>query len=244
MDSTEESEIRYLASDQVRAELGTHMAWVAHTLGTVVITDDGEPDGRLIPTEALTAAELHVTHTQGVRQARDRWGATRAEASTQGPQGLTLRGVLKAVLVDQPTALALERHLPVLAPTELSLTGHGIMLASGEPVAPGSYALLNGAIIHVDAPQRIEAPMSEHAVLTDPNTPDEVIREVLEETAARAAGAHMRASRAATTPQTAQEHKDAMRQVWRLKGDSSLTREGMVEHILRLQRDLARLDEG
>ncbi|WP_017544080.1 hypothetical protein [Nocardiopsis prasina] len=238
-------EIRYLPSDQVRVELGTHMAWVTRTKGTVVITDDGVPDGRLVPPELVAAAELIVAHTQGVRLARARWGATRGEATTHGPQGLTNRGVLTAVLVDQPTAAALERRLPVLTFAELTLTDHGIMLADDMPVAPGSYALPDGKVVHVDAPQRKEDPMRrDQAVLYDPSTSDEVIREVLDETAARATGVHMRAARAATSPAAAQKHKASMRQAWKLKGDFSLTREQMVEHILRTQEDLSRLEKG
>ncbi|WP_049569511.1 hypothetical protein [Nocardiopsis sp. SBT366] len=119
------------------------------------------------------------------------------------------------------------------------------MLADDVPVAPGSYALLDGKVVHVDAPQRKEDPMrDDQAVLYDPSTSDEVIREVLDETAARAAGAYMRAARAATSPAAAREYKASMREVWRLKSDFSLSREQMVEHILRTQEDLSRLEKG
>ncbi|MEY9211615.1 hypothetical protein [Thermobifida halotolerans] len=231
--------VQYLPSDQVRDTLGRQLAWVRDTSGILVITDAGIPDGALVPPDLLTKAGLTPVREQGVREARARWGATRADATDEGPQGLTHHRTLMAVLVDQPTVIALTQGLPVLAFTELTVTGSGIVLSDGTPVVPGTYALRDGKVVHIDAPEEREWDMSlDEDILYDDQTPDDVIRSILDDTAAHVAGVLMRRARATQDTAAKQEVKDRMQEVWKLKSDLGLSRQQMVEHILRLRDEL------
>ena len=71
--------------------------------------------------------------------------------------------------------------------------------------------------------------------LFDQETPDEVIREALAGAANRLVGAYMRAAQAATTPETKEEAKAKMRQVWEVKNDLDMGRDVMIAEIQRLQ---------
>ncbi|MGW5880219.1 hypothetical protein ACWFMI_27100 [Nocardiopsis terrae] len=239
--TTENTTIRYLPSDQVRTELGTHMAWVAETEGIVVITDGGTPAGGLVPSGLLTKTGLVAVSEQGVRDARAHWGVVRARAATDGPQGLTHHKNLLAVLVDQTTASALTRRMPVLAFDELELTGFA--LADGELVAPGDYAAHHGTTLRIRAPRQQESPMNSNISPIGPETPDEVIFEAMRETANRAAAAYMRAAEAATTPQAKEEAMQKMKRSWKIKSDHTMGREEMAEATRRLQEEIDALRE-
>ncbi|ASU60631.1 hypothetical protein [Nocardiopsis dassonvillei] len=231
---------QYLPSDQVRDTLGRRMAWVHDTGGILVITDSGNPDGALVPPGLLAEAGLAPVRGQGVREARAHWGATRTRAAVEGPQGLTHHKNLLAVLVDQTTAAALIRRLPVLAFTELDLTG--IALADGEPIAPGEYAAHDGKTLRIRAPQQEETTV-DNTTLNDPETPEVVIFETLRGTANRAAAAYMRAAEAATTPEAKEDAKQQMKRTWRIKSNYDLSRGEMIALIQQLQGEIDQLRE-
>lgn len=166
-------------------------------------------------------------------------GATRADAADQRPQGPTHHKKLMAVLVGHPTVAALTRGLPLLVFTELAVTGAGVVLGDGEPVTPGTCALRDGKVVHIDAPAERTWDMSLHEdMLDDENTPDTVIRNILDDTAAHAAGALMHRARATEDAAAQQETGERMREVWKLTSDPDLGRQRMVEHILRLREGL------
>lgn len=241
---TRETAVQYLPSDQVRDTLGTCMAWVRDTGGILMVTADGAHDGALVPPGLLNAAGLAPVSEQGVRAARAQWGALRARAATKGPQGLTHHKSLLAVLVDQPTVTALTKGVPVLAFSELIVTGAGVVLSDGEPVTPGTYALRDGKVVHIDAPAKRKWDMSLHEdMLDDENTPDTVIRNVLDDTAAHVAGALMRRARATQDPVAKKEVTGRMRQVWKLTTAPDMKRAEMVDHIKDLRKQMADLDE-
>ncbi|UOE21957.1 hypothetical protein NI17_009550 [Thermobifida halotolerans] len=75
-------------------------------------------------------------------------------------------------------------------------------------------------------------------ILYDDQTPDDVIRSILDDTAAHVAGVLMRRARATQDTAAKQEVKDRMQEVWKLKSDLGLSRQQMVEHILRLRDEL------
>ncbi|MFE6446358.1 hypothetical protein [Nocardiopsis dassonvillei] len=231
---------QYLPSDQVRDTLGRRMAWVHDTGGILVITDSGNPDGALVPPGLLAEAGLAPVRGQGVREARAHWGVTRTRAAVEGPQGLTHHKNLLAVLVDQTTAAALIRRLPVLAFTELDLTG--IALADGELIAPGEYAAHDGKTLRVRAPQQEETTV-DNTTLNDPETPEVVIFETLRGTANRAAAAYMRAAEAATTPEAKEDAKQQMKRTWRIKSNYDLSRGEMIALIQQLQGEIDQLRE-
>ncbi|GAB3209701.1 hypothetical protein SAMN02745673_01734 [Marinactinospora thermotolerans DSM 45154] len=238
-----DTNIRYLASEQVRDALGAHVTWVSSTAGVVAITDDGAPDGALVHPDLITRAGLEVVAVHGVRDARALWGTVRTSAATDGPQGMTYHGALTAVLVDHPTLTALMRGLPVLAFEELELTSTGFALADGVPVPPGDYAVHDGRVLRIHAPQQPEETAVNETTLFDPETPDEVIRETLTGIANRLVGAYMRAAQAATTPEAKEEAKAKMRQMWEVKNDLDMGRDAMVAEIQRLQDVLAEMRE-
>ncbi len=239
-----ETAVQYLPSDQVRDTLGSRMAWIRDTGGILIVTADGAPDGALVPPGLLDAAGLTLVSEQGVRAARAQWGAIRARAAAEGPQGLTLHKSLLAVLVDQPTATALAKGVPVLAFSELTVTGAGVVLSDGEPVTPGTYALRDGKVVHIDSPAERKWDMSLHEdMLDDEDTPDTVIRNVLDDTAAHVAGALMRRARTTQDPRAKEEATGRMRQVWRLTTASHMERTEMVDHIRDLRQQMTDLDE-
>ena len=80
-------------------------------------------------------------------------------------------------------------------------------------------------------------------MLEDENTPDAVIRNVLDDTAAHVAGALMRRARATRDPAAKKEATGRMRQVWRLTTTSHMERAEMVGHIKDLRSQMADLDE-
>jgi hypothetical protein len=121
----------YLGSERARDQLGAVLTYVGEAGGTVVLTDDGAPDGAIVHHHALAQAGLEVAARWGVRQARAQWGTVRLRAATDGPQGLTYRGSLAGVLVDHPTFTALSRGLPVLLFEELELDSTGLTIADG-----------------------------------------------------------------------------------------------------------------
>jgi hypothetical protein len=142
--------------------------------------------------------------------------------------------------VDHTTAAALTRRLPVLAFTELDLTG--IALADGELIAPGEYAAHNGTTLRIRAPQEEET-LVDTTDLRDPKTPVDVVFEVLQNTAARTAAAYMRAAEAATTPEEEKDAEEKMTRAWQVKQRRHLTREEMVALIEQLQEETDRLRE-
>lgn len=150
------SSTRHLGSETVRDQLGTLVTYVGDTGGTVVLTDNGAPDGALVHRDVLTQAGLQVSAEWSVRDARTRWGTVRAHAASHGPQGITYRGSMAGILVDQATATALGRGLPVLLFEELEMDPAGHTLADGHPVAPGAYALADGSVLRVHAPFRTQ----------------------------------------------------------------------------------------
>src|SRR5699024_1442989 len=105
-------------SDHVRARLGAAIAHVGATGRALVLTDAERPGGALVPPEALAEAGLEPAGMAGVREARADWGLVRQRAADYGPQALTHRGRVLAVLVDAPTAAALAQGLPVIAAEE------------------------------------------------------------------------------------------------------------------------------
>ncbi|WP_156184735.1 hypothetical protein [Allosalinactinospora lopnorensis] len=111
-------------SEHVRDRLGTVVTDVADTGGAVVLTDAGTPDGAIVHRDVLAQAGLDIAAEWGVRQAR---------AAEIGPQGITYRGSLAGVLVDQATAAALACGLPVLLFEELELAPGGTTLANDSP---------------------------------------------------------------------------------------------------------------
>ncbi|WP_160050119.1 MULTISPECIES: hypothetical protein [unclassified Nocardiopsis] len=238
--TVEAATVKYLPSDQVRDTLGRQLAWVRDTSGILIITDAGIPDGALVPPNLLTEAGLAPVREQGVREARPRWGATRADATDEGPQGLTHHKALMAVLVDQSTLAALTRGMPVLAFKELELTG--IALADGEPIAPGEYAAHDGKTLRIYAPPQEETTV-DNTTLNDPETPEVVIFEALRETATRAAAAYMRAAETATTPEAKEDAKQQMKRVWRIKSNHDLGRSEMIDLIQQLQGEIDQLRE-
>ncbi|CAL9610105.1 hypothetical protein [Nocardiopsis dassonvillei] len=144
---------RYLGAEQVRDRLGTLAMLAADTGTTTVLTDDGAPDGALVAMATLKEAGLATVASWGVREARAAWGTVRARAASEGPQAITHRGSPAAALVDQAMAVAIGRGLPVLSFEELEVDGHGLVLADGRLVMPGAYALRDGAVLRVQAPQ-------------------------------------------------------------------------------------------
>jgi len=135
--------------------------------------------------------------------------------------------------VGQTTATALALRMPVLTFTELELTSFA--LADGVSVPPGDYAVHGGRVLRVHAPQQPEEKTVNETTLFDQETPDEVIREALAGAANRLVGAYMRAAQAATTPETKEEAKAKMRQVWEDKNDLDMGRDVMIAEIQRLQ---------
>lgn len=235
MDAPTEKTVQYLPSDQVRDTLGSRMAWVNGTGGILIITASGAPDGALVPPGLLAGAGLAPVGEQGVRQARAHWGAARARAAAEGPQGLTRHKNLLAVLVDQTTAAALTRRMPVLAFDELELTGFA--LANGELIAPGEYAAHNGTTLRIHAPREEETQV-DTTDLRDPKTPVDVVFEVLQNTAARTAAAYMRAAEAATTPEEEKDAEEKMTRAWQIKRRRHLTRDEMIALIEQLQEEI------
>jgi hypothetical protein len=147
---------KYLGSEHVRDRLGTVVTYVGDTGGTAVLTDDGAPDGAIVHRDVLTQAGLEVAAEWGVREARAAWGTVRARAASDGPQAITYRGSMAGVLVDQATAVALGRGLPILTFEELEMDARGLTLADGRLVMPGAYALRDGSVLRVHAPYRTE----------------------------------------------------------------------------------------
>lgn len=147
---------KHLGSERVRDRLGTVVTYVGDTGGTTVLTDDGAPDGAIVHRDVLAQAGLEIAAEWGVREARAAWGTVRARAATDGPQAITYRGSMAGVLVDQSTAVALGRGLPILTFEELELDRAGVTLADGHPVAPGAYALRDGSVLRVHAPYHAE----------------------------------------------------------------------------------------
>lgn len=95
-------------------------------------------------------------------------------------------------------------------------------------------------MLRVYAPQEKESTVSSQFA---PETPDEVIREVLTNTANRVVGAYMRVAQAATTSEAKEEAKAKMHEAWRIKNDLDMGREEMIEEVHRLQGVLAALKE-
>lgn len=162
-------------SDHIRARLGAAIAHVAATGQALGLTDAERPGGALVATDVLKAAGLEAAGMTGVREARADWGALRQRAADYGPQALTHRGRVLAVLVDAPTAAALARGTAVLAAEELVLTGAAT--ADGHPLAPGAYALPGGTVLHVapadDAPPQPEETPVVSAENPTPEAPSE-----------------------------------------------------------------------
>lgn len=136
------------ASDHVRARLGALATQVRDTGQTVTITAHGEPDGALIHLDTLTAVGLTLAGAWGVREAREDWATARRCAAAHGPQAITHRERIAAVLVDQDTAAAIARGLPPLVFDELSFDGDAV-LADGVPIPPGRYAAPGGGVLIV-----------------------------------------------------------------------------------------------
>lgn len=232
-------EIRHLLSDRTRATLGAQASWVHSTEGLVAISEDGRSHGGLVSARAADAAGLDIADDHGIRQARAQWGALRTAAATAGPQGLTYYRTRIAALVDQPTLVALERGRPLLSFSELELTEHGLTLADGEPVLPGEYVDHGGRTLRIQAPKRKDTTVD----TGDPNLPTDMIFEALRDTAAKAAGAHMRAARAATSEEAKEAARTRMRRAWAISTDHHLTREEMIELKGELQEEIQQLRE-
>lgn len=232
---------RYLPSDQVRDALGAHLDQV-HDNGLLLhITTGGTPDGALVPLPRLTEIGLTPVAEHGIRAARTHWGALRTRAGTDGPQGIARHKNLLAVLVDQTTVTAITRGMRVLKATDLTLTGHGIMLADDQPLTPGAYALPDGRTAHIHAPHAVQETPMDTTTLRDPDTPLDVVFDVLQNTATRAAAAYMRLAEAATTPQEEQRAQEAMTRAWQVKRRLDLSREEMITLIEQLQEETDRL---
>ena len=147
---------KYMGSEQVRARLGTVVTYVGDTGGTMVLTDDGAPDGAIVHRDVLTQTGLEIAAEWGVREARAAWGTVRARAAGDGPQAITYRGSMAGVLADHTPYTALGRGLPILPFEELELDRTGLTLADGRLVMPGAYALRDGSVLRVHAPYRTE----------------------------------------------------------------------------------------
>ncbi|MFB8764039.1 hypothetical protein ACFW4K_22330 [Nocardiopsis alba] len=232
---TFDQDATYVSSEQVRDALGAHLDQV-HDNGLLLhITTGGTPDGALAPLPRLAEIGLTPVAEHGIRAARTHWGALRTRAGTDGPQGIARHKNLLAVLVDQTTAIAIIRRTRMLDFIDLILTDDGIMLADNEPVAPGTYILPGGRTAHIEEPRQKETSMR-----PSPHTSDTVLWEVLEETAAEAAAMYMHARRATTDPALREELMEKGKEAWKYTRTFDLTREEMIEHIQRLQREIDR----
>lgn len=143
-----------------RDRLGTLAAQVRDTGRPITITADGRPDAALVTLDALTSVGLTLAGAWGVREARADWSTVRRLAATAGPQGITTRDALAAVLVDPRTADEIARGLPVLEFEVLSSDEEGRLYADGAPIPPGRYSAAGGVLI-VNDPNN------------DPNQPEE-----------------------------------------------------------------------
>lgn len=143
-----------------RDRLGTLAAQVRDTGRPITITADGRPDTVLVPLPDLLEVGLQLAGAWGIRDARADWATVRGLARTTGPQGITTRDALAAVLVDPRTADEIARGLPVLEFEVLSSDEEGRLYADGAPIPPGRYSAAGGVLI-VNDPNN------------DPNQPEE-----------------------------------------------------------------------
>lgn len=140
-----------------RDRLGTLAAQVRDTGTPITITADGRPDTVLIPLPDLLEVGLQLAGAWGIKEARADWATVRDLAHTTGPQGITTRDALAAVLVDVDTAEEVARGLPVLDFETLESTEDGRILADGREIPPGRYSAAGGILIVADPHHPLDA---------------------------------------------------------------------------------------
>ena len=79
---------------------------------------------------------------------------------------------------------------------------------------------------------------SDKEVLYDEDTSDEVIRDVLDHTSARLSAALARKAEKIEDPKAREEIKERSIEVWQIQNNLGLSREQMVEKILRMRGEL------